>query len=288
MADAVTTLFELTLPEVGASTNTWGDKLNANLTAIENIIRDLGNKVTLGGSANAYTFTPSYTGITALTTGLRFTGVVDTGDAATGASTLNYDGIGAKDIVKLENDGSQAAIESGDMPVGWRCEFVYLASDDFLLLNPANKLRLGSVSAFQTGTATDRFPCIDDYWEAHEEVILTDAATITWNMSTGINFFVTIEGNRTLAFPTGITPGKRGYIRVHASGATRTLALGASYVGTTMAWDGIATATPAEVTNLATDISLPNGHQCIIEYIAKADALNGIIVKVGYPHDATV
>lgn len=46
------------------------------------------------------------------------------------------------------------------------------------------------------------------------EVTLTDAATIVWDMAAGIDFTVTLAGNRTLGNPTNVTVGKRGRIRV--------------------------------------------------------------------------
>jgi len=48
---------------------------------------------------------------------------------------------------------------------------------------------------------------------AMSEVTLTDAATITWDMSTGYDFVVTLGGARTLGNPTNVTPGKKGRIR---------------------------------------------------------------------------
>lgn len=46
------------------------------------------------------------------------------------------------------------------------------------------------------------------------EVALTDATTIAWDMGTGIDFTVTLAGNRTLGNPSNVTVGKRGRIRV--------------------------------------------------------------------------
>lgn len=48
---------------------------------------------------------------------------------------------------------------------------------------------------------------------ANVPVALTDAASINWNMASGINFTVTIAGAaRTLGNPTNQTPGKSGFI----------------------------------------------------------------------------
>ncbi|WP_336802485.1 hypothetical protein [Kaistia sp. MMO-174] len=58
------------------------------------------------------------------------------------------------------------------------------------------------------------------------EVGLTDATTVAWDMSAGVDFTVTLAGNRTLGNPTNTTVGKKGRIRVvqDATGS-RTLAL---------------------------------------------------------------
>lgn len=60
---------------------------------------------------------------------------------------------------------------------------------------------------------------------------LTDAASIVWDMSTGINFQVTLAGNRTIANPTNVVVGRSGVLRVieDATG-TRTFSYGANFV----------------------------------------------------------
>jgi hypothetical protein len=46
------------------------------------------------------------------------------------------------------------------------------------------------------------------------EVALTDATTIAWDMSTGIDFTVTLTASRTLGNPSNTVVGRRGRIRV--------------------------------------------------------------------------
>jgi hypothetical protein len=62
------------------------------------------------------------------------------------------------------------------------------------------------------------------------EIALTDGATITPDFVTGINFGVTLAGNRTLANPTNAASGMSGliYITQDATG-TRTLAYGTNW-----------------------------------------------------------
>lgn len=70
----------------------------------------------------------------------------------------------------------------------------------------------------------------DKVWSAADYVSLTDAATIAVDMSTGINFTVTIGGNRTLGNPTNTKNGQSGVIVVteDATGG-RTLAFGSNW-----------------------------------------------------------
>lgn len=65
----------------------------------------------------------------------------------------------------------------------------------------------------------------DIVWSALQPVALTDAATIAVDFSTGVDFTVTLGGNRTLGNPTNVKPGQRGRIRIAQDGTgSRTLA----------------------------------------------------------------
>lgn len=67
-------------------------------------------------------------------------------------------------------------------------------------------------------------------WSAAGTVALTDAATIAVDMSTGINFTVTLGGNRTLGAPSNTKVGQTGVFRVAQDGTgSRTLAYNSAY-----------------------------------------------------------
>lgn len=70
----------------------------------------------------------------------------------------------------------------------------------------------------------------DKVWDSLAETTLTDAANISWDMSTGINFKVTLGGNRTLDLPTNVKAGQSGIIRVIQDGTgSRTLTLASGF-----------------------------------------------------------
>lgn len=81
-----------------------------------------------------------------------------------------------------------------------------------------------TAAEYRTGTDTTRSLVVDQVWAAMAEVTLTDAATVAWDMATGIDFVVTLGGNRTLGNPTNTKVGQRGRIRVVQDGTgSRTL-----------------------------------------------------------------
>jgi hypothetical protein len=70
----------------------------------------------------------------------------------------------------------------------------------------------------------------DQVWSSAAEVTLTDAATITVDMSTFINAVVTLAGNRALGNPTNEKVGQSGVIRIVQDGTgSRTLSYGTDW-----------------------------------------------------------
>lgn len=78
--------------------------------------------------------------------------------------------------------------------------------------------------------ATDKLLSSDQVWDAAAYVTLTDAATIAVDLSTGINFTVTLGGNRTLGAPSNVKAGQGGTILVYQDGTGgRTLGFNSVY-----------------------------------------------------------
>lgn len=108
MADTNTTNFALVQPEVGASENTWGAKLNSGLARIDTLL--LGTYATTG-TANARVITTGLS-LAAIPTGMvvQFTVAA----ANSGAATLNVDATG----VAAMQTPSGAAVPSGYIATG--------------------------------------------------------------------------------------------------------------------------------------------------------------------------
>jgi len=86
-----------------------------------------------------------------------------------------------------------------------------------------------TVANYQDNTA-DKLLTTDIVWAAMAEQTLTDGANISWDMDAGIDFTVTLGGNRTLDNATNTQIGKKGRIRVvQDSTGSRTLSFGTSY-----------------------------------------------------------
>jgi hypothetical protein len=107
MSDATTTNYLLVEPEVGASADSWGGKINNNLVKLDTIL----GAITTAGSANAYTLTSGLS-LSAYVSGQSF--IIKANFTNSGAATLNVDGLGAKSLVKAVS----TAVASGDIVSG--------------------------------------------------------------------------------------------------------------------------------------------------------------------------
>lgn len=86
-----------------------------------------------------------------------------------------------------------------------------------------------STSETRTGTSTTKAVTPGGLFGAAQLVTLTDGATITPDFSAGINFTVTLGGNRTLANPSN-SKQQSGVIIVKQDGTgSRTLAYGSNW-----------------------------------------------------------
>jgi len=102
MADSNTTLLGLVKPEVGASPDTWGTKLNNNLDDLDK----LSGAIVTTGSANAYVLTTTLS-LAALVNGQSF--LLKWNFTNSGSATLAVDGLTATTLKKRDGTTNVAA-----------------------------------------------------------------------------------------------------------------------------------------------------------------------------------
>jgi len=120
-----------------------GDLVSTNVQdAIEEVQGNIGSNdgstnantlVTTAGSSSAYTVSAAAT-ITAYAEGQKF--LLRANHASTGASTLNVDSLGAKNLQKYDASGSLVALAAGDLPANSIFEATYDGTR-FVLVSPA-------------------------------------------------------------------------------------------------------------------------------------------------------
>ena len=134
MADTITTNYSFTKPEVGASEDTWGTKLNANWDSIDSSLKavsDIANAavtslgdLSVTASATELNYTAGVTSAIqtqlnakAPTASPTFTGTVNAGDKVTLGSWNIYDSgttlifqYGATNVFKIDSSGNITAL----------------------------------------------------------------------------------------------------------------------------------------------------------------------------------
>lgn len=115
------------------------------------------------------------------------------------------------------------------LSVAGRTGAVTLSTSDVSGLGTAAVLDETTTAQFRANTA-DKVLSTDQVWAAAALVTLTDGATITPDFSAGLNFVVTLGGNRTLANPTNVKEGQSGVLLVKQDATgSRTLTWGSNW-----------------------------------------------------------
>lgn len=87
-----------------------------------------------------------------------------------------------------------------------------------------------SAQEYVAGSDDGKFITPDAAFSAAVPVELTDGATITPDLSAGLNFTVTLGGNRTLGDPANVKPGQCGVIEINQDATgSRTLSFGSAW-----------------------------------------------------------
>jgi hypothetical protein len=182
-----------------------------------------------GGSSSAMTLTTNATiDPAALTHGWMV--CFQSGFTCAAACTLAVDSLTAKTIQRVAG----TSVVAGDIVAGGYYTVHYNQPDDAWILHspiilPSNDI---ATTAQVRGNTASKLIETDNLWGAAETVALTDASSVAVDMSSGWNFTLSIGGNRTLANPSSAKVGQSGFIRVTATGSTRTLDKGSGWLST--------------------------------------------------------
>lgn len=145
------------------------------------------------------------------------------GEWETGLGTYS----GANTLTRTTVDRSSNSNAAVDFSAG--SKRVFLDANRAYLATLGGGLSAASTSETRTGTSTTKAVTPGGLFGAAQLVTLTDGATITPDFSAGVNFTVTLGGNRTLANPSNSKQQSGVIIVKQDATGSRTLSFGANY-----------------------------------------------------------
>lgn len=269
MADGSTTSYSFTLPEVGASEDSWGTKLNANWSLCDDLLDG-----TTGISPNLLTLKVGGTVVNSTAAELN---IMDGGTAATSTTLVDAD------RVVVNDDGTMVQVALTDFGTYFKTDVTTLGtieaskavtadSSGEVQMPDDKKLYFGSdddAHIMYDETTDDRLEIggaevyVDDTLTAKRGIgaTLTDTSntgSITLDFSTSQNFVLTLTGNVTLANPTTEAVGQSGFlVLIQDSTGGRTVSLGTDYE--TAAGAGLTLSSTASTTDIVPYIVAASG-----------------------------